>query len=61
MGQLKEFNTLIHHNLSPNRDRERLQIVKLLLDPKHCCSFIDQIDVDFLQQLRQKAGLIETP
>ncbi len=54
MGQLKEFNTLKHHNLPPNRDCERRQIVKPLLDPKHHCSFIDQIDVDFLQQRRLK-------
>ncbi len=38
MGRLKEFgyknmwSTWIHHNLSPNHDRERLQIVKPLLD-----------------------------
>ncbi len=31
---------LDHHNLSPNHDRERLQIVKLLLDRKHRCSYI---------------------
>ncbi len=37
MGQLKEFNTLKHHKLSPNHDCERLQIVKPLLDPKHRC------------------------
>ncbi len=61
MGQLKEFNTLKHYNLSPNHDCERLQIVKPLLDPKHRCSFIDQIDVDFLQQRREKGGLAETP
>ncbi len=37
-GTLKEFGfmnmwpALMHYNLSPNHDRERLQIVKLLID-----------------------------
>ncbi len=41
-GRLKEFgytnmwSTWIHHNLSSNHNRERLQIVKLF-----ACSFID--------------------
>ncbi len=47
MRWLKEFdynNTLanwIHYNLSPNHDRERLQIVNFLLDRKHRRSYID--------------------
>ncbi len=58
MGQLKKFDTLIHHNLSSIHDSESC---KTLLHRKHRCSFIDQIDVDFLQQRREKAGLVEPP
>ncbi len=65
MGRLKEFGyknvwfPWIHHNLSPNDDRKRLQIVKLLLGSRHRLFIYRlnlnwQIDMDLMQQLREK-------
>ncbi len=62
MGRLKKsgyknmWSTWIHHNLSPNHDREKLQIVQNLLDRWNW-----QENVDFMQQLREKATLIVVP
>ncbi len=49
MGGLKEFGyenmwpTWKDHTLSPNHNREWLQIVKLLLDRKHRWVFMQQL------------------
>ncbi len=60
------WSTWMHHNLSPNLDQERLQIVKLLLYLQQTLviyrSNLDwQKGVDLMQQLREKVGLLEVP
>ncbi len=48
--------TWIHHNLSPKHDSDILQIDKLFI---YRLKLNWQIDVDVMQRLREKTGLVE--